>query len=222
MHNEVNIMVTLRREMTSDTKRREYDRRNRTRNYRDDRFAYTEIADKKNVSPEYLEYLWAELDRTEPRRTLRPEEYSKGHNSRNNTPEYRKESVLSRNIQQNRNQSVKNSGYGRLDKKGIIAIVAYFLIVAIIATLIIVNGSINAPFDPATGSQAEVSTAAGNEMNSTANLPVISQEALDMVILNDGTVINIDLLDKSNAYAYQSPTNWFDKLCDSLSFIAGG
>jgi hypothetical protein len=207
-------MVTLRRE-NSDAVRHDYDRRLYDRN-RDALAVRT--YDERKVSKEYLDYLWAELDRTEKRRILRPEEYSRGagyerkYNRREN---YSRETVKHKS-------SARNSAIGRLDKRGVIAIVAYFLIVAVIVSLIIINGGGNTTYDPATGSQAEISVGAGDEINSTAGLPLISEEALGIMILSDGSAEDINLLAREDGYVYHKQTNWFDKLCDALSFIAGG
>lgn len=215
-------MVTLRREMVSDTGRvRDYS------NNRNDYANSARIHNKDNVSPEYLDYLWAELDRSERRKTLKPDEYALGQrlegktrsSIKNRETEYT--TAHSRARSHNMSQN-KHSVTGALDKKGVMAIVAYFLIVAVIATLIIVNGTGAVTFEPATGSQAELSTGAGVEVNPTAELPIISQDVLGVMILNDGSVENINLLEKSDSYSYQAETNWFDKVCDAISFIVGG
>lgn len=223
-------MVTLRREMTRDTRRNDYDNRSSHKLYRDEsnnsalRVNDSE-RERKNVSPEYLDYLWEELNRTEARRTLRPEEYVRG-----GAPEaiadtrIREDNRTSERYERSYSpaKETRYSRNGKLDKKGVVAIVAYFLIVAVIATLIIINGGNNAALVVASGTQAEISLQAGAEINSTTELPLISEESLDVMVLNDGSVVDINLLNKSESYTYQEKTNWFDKICDTISFIAGG
>lgn len=213
-------MVTLRRNNTSDTRRHDYDYMNNVA-HRDDAHAYSERVEKSNVSQEYLDYLWAELNRNEARPTLRPEEYTEGRSSTRAHDRVRERSYSHSRASISYNES-RVPAMGKLDKKGVIAIVAYFLIVAVIATLIIVNGAGTAGFDPATGTQAEISVGAGTGVNSTAELPIISQQALGVMILSDGSVEDINLLEKADGAGNQPQTNWFDKLCDTLSFIAGG
>lgn len=219
-------MLTYTRGMTSDTRRHDYSNED-TRYYRDRDYAvetdYVEPV-RDNVPAGYDDYMLAELHRTEKRRILTPEEYMKGIRPSSEPREERRErtAALERRLEGRTSNASRVSNYGRLDKKGVVAIVAYFLIVAVIATLIIINGAGTSSFVTATGSQAEVTAGAGNEVNSTTSLPVISQDSLGVMILSDGSVVDINLLESNNAYAYQPRTNWFDKLCDALSFIAGG
>ena len=218
-------MVTLRRETNSGTRKRDYDY---DRRYRDEDYAYTARINEResdSVSSEYLDYLWAELNRTEKRRTLRPEEFLGGERREEISRRPLKDTMRSyENVRRSNDTHAyrSNSIIGKLDKRGVVAIVAYFLIVAAIATLIIVNGAGGRTFDPATGSQAEISIGAGNEVNPTVVLPIISDESLGVMVLHDGSAIDINLIEKTDAYAYQPKTNWFDKMCDTLSFIAGG
>jgi hypothetical protein len=219
-------MVTIRRE-NRNTARHDVE-------YRDD-YAMPERALRRDqaVSDEYLDYLWSELGRNERRKTLSYDEYNRGAGESERVS-YRKpvyqerrdpERISERAYAGPRQGATRavNPVKGRLDKKGVAAIVAYFLIVATIAALIIINGAGGATYDPATGSQAEVSVGAGTEINSTAELPLISESALGVMIGSDGSAVDISLLDQqAAAYAYQPETNWFDKLCDALSFVTGG
>lgn len=218
-------MVTLRREQKVDTKEknnREYANTNRT---------HSASNNGRKASPEYLDYLWSELKRTEARKTMSAEEFfSKRQNARE------KRSKISERINKEPNYGTRQYAYanssasqsatkysfkGKLDKKGVIAIVAYFLIVAVIATIIIATGNSSKAFSPKTGSQAEMIQTQGNEVNSTTEVPLVSEKMLDKAIDN-GSVKNIQLLEKSNAYNYETKTNWFDKLCDKISVIVGG
>lgn len=98
--------------------------------------------------------------------------------------------------------SVQKSAKRTLNAKSKMLIAVYFVLVAVIATLIIVNvvafgnGSVDAQGAP------------------TAEL---NGEALGMAVAQDGTSVPMQDVSYLENYAYDTSTNWFDNFCDWVS-----
>lgn len=92
----------------------------------------------------------------------------------------------------------------KTNSKAKMLIAVYFIIVAVIASLIIANvvafgnGNVNA------------------EPNEVQNY---NQEALNMAVLEDGSIVQLQEGTYLESYDYNVQTNWFDKLCDWIADI---
>ena len=133
-----------------------------------------------------------------------PQEYS-GYYYRDNSEGY---------VRQNptMNQSVDNSGKSyskkksKLNTKAKMLICVYFFIVAVIATLLIIN--------MATAGTGAVS--ASVEEGVTYN-----EEAMGYAVDADGNVIELQPMENVAEYDYDTNTGGFDNLCDSIAKIFG-
>lgn len=134
-----------------------------------------------------------------------------------------------REITRNRNEARENTQYmqknavtsKRVLKKKMIPLVAcYFLMVAVIVALIVVNVS-------GTAWEAEsfsINPSANIVPQETANAvtnPVAGEVALNTVVTNNGAV-QISLSPYPNNSTDTNDTNWFDRFCDWVSNLSGG
>ncbi len=179
---------------------------------------------------EYDKYLWNELHRDEPRRIYDEEQFysefqASGHYR---TPDrmqkkrtFSDELTPDRDTQFRGRESVDyryRENYGSEGvspfRKNWAAIAGYFVVVAIIGVMIAFIGSgANLTASESTGASA---------VGATDNIQVIPSDAVAMAVQADGSIAEIQLMETSSGYTYVAPTNWFDKLCDGMSFIVGG
>lgn len=92
-----------------------------------------------------------------------------------------------------------------LNAKSKMLIAVYFVLVAVIATLIIAN----------------VVAFGGGSVEATepAAEATYSEEALNTAVSADGTLVEMDSVRQLENYEYEKSTNWFDSFCDWVASI---
>lgn len=99
----------------------------------------------------------------------------------------------------------KKTGKRSLNAKSKMLIAVYFVLVAVIASLIIAN---------------VVAFGGGSVEAQTAPEAAYNEEALNMAVTADGTVVEMDEVRYLENYGYEKNTNWFDSFCDWVANIS--
>lgn len=92
-----------------------------------------------------------------------------------------------------------------LNAKSKMLIAVYFVLVAVIASLIIAN---------------VVAFGGGSVEAQAPTEAVYNQEALNMAVTADGSVVEMDEVRYLENYGYEKNTNWFDSFCDWVANIS--
>ena len=230
-------MVTLRRDVKADTER--YGGYNTgissaATNY--DRFRMEQenslladdyVREYYDDSEDYKNYLWDELQRTSPRRLLSPEELRNGATpeavSKEQTsyfPQYTSTPAFAQAPQKATSKVARDNERARgLTMKAKLLMVAYVAVVVFFLTLIFINSGTLASLNK------QIAT-----LEASQNVQVESGDIGSTVV--DGTQTpaesvtvyagEYEMMSVTNPVSYDTPSNWFDSVCDWLGGVVGG
>ncbi|MCI8728279.1 MAG: hypothetical protein HFK07_00475 [Clostridia bacterium] len=97
----------------------------------------------------------------------------------------------------------------KMSNKVKVLIGVYFLIVAVVVSLLIIN---------ALPVMNEVGNASANGLSEIERVE-ISPEGLGRVVMSDGSIVALNVTQSSFEYEYNINTNWFDNICDWMENI---
>lgn len=179
--------------------------------------AYDRFYDRtaKDTTEDYREHLYDALSKN--RRALGSDEYE--DERRYESISGSRKELEARSARQY--ESKENAPKARrvMKKKMIPLVACYFLMVAVVVALIVVNVS-------GTAWEAESIVINPNsnilpEVTASAENPSVGAVAMNTVATENGTVL-ISLSPYPVGETYEEDTNWFDKVCDFISNLAGG
>lgn len=134
----------------------------------------------------------------------RPQEFS-GYYYRDNSEGYvRQNPAMNQNVNNSNKTNAKKKS--KLNTKAKMLICVYFFIVAVIATLLIIN--------MATAGTGAVSASVEDSVT-------YNEEAMGYAVDADGNVIELQPMDNVIQYDYDTTTGGFDNLCDSIAKVLG-
>ncbi|MGN0796979.1 MAG: hypothetical protein ACI4M5_02105 [Christensenellales bacterium] len=134
----------------------------------------------------------------------RPQEYS-GYYYRDNSEGYvRQNPAMNQNVNNSNKTNAKKKS--KLNIKAKMLICVYFFIVAVIATLLIIN--------MATAGTGAVSASVEDSVT-------YNEEAMGYAVDADGNVIELQPMEDVVQYDYDTSTGGFDNLCDSIAKVLG-
>ncbi len=164
---------------------------------------------------EYKEHLLESLQGR--RRALNINEYEDRNRYRNMAREDTKGETHA-NFQKRTNENGKKS---RVFKKKLIPFLAcYFLMMAVVVALIVVNVQGTAWESKTITINANAGISAPETANAIST-PVKESVALNQVVTSSG-VVSVALSPYPTQKAYEEDTNWFDRFCDWVSNLVGG
>ena len=230
-------MVTLRRDVKTETDR--YGGYNTgissaTTNY--DRFRMEQedslladdyVREYYDDSEEYKNYLWDELQRTSPRRLLSPEELRSGATpeavAKEQTsyfPQYTSTPAFAQAPAKTNSKVERDNERAQgLTMKAKLLMVAYVAVVVFFLTLIFINSgtlaSLNSQIATLEASQ-QVQVESGNTDSTIVDG---TQTPIETVTAYAG---EYEMMSVTNPVSYDTPSNWFDSVCDWLGGVVGG
>lgn len=181
----------------------------------------------------YRSYLWNELQRTEPRKILKPEELDESETySRERRDaeisDYETRKYSSYNYNEKTQRISPARQRASLNAKAKILIAVYVLVVVLFTALIVVNA---AGLENLTGNIAAAQEALNQES------ALLSAERDGITVLTDEEIMNLakeygmvavensgsfELIPLNGSVDREVQTGWFDSFCDWISNVTGG